>query len=191
MRHFDQAFVELRRAATLDPLSNIVACDLADAGIYAGRYQDAIAVLQRTLQRDPAFAPAHDYLAATYIRTGELDLADQQAHIFQQLTGNDGKIRAVQMMRAVRQGDHAAQRRELLRSLHDPSLTPFHLAMVYFAIGDKENGYAALDHAVELHEWWLITLPVEDAFDSVRQVPRFRAIEARVGLPITEPAASP
>jgi TolB-like protein/Flp pilus assembly protein TadD len=189
-RRFDQAFVELRRAATLDPLSDIVACDLADAYIFAHRYQDAIVILQRILKRDPGFTPAHDYLAATYIRTGELDLADQEAHTFQRLTGNDGKIRAVQMERSSRQGDRAAQRRELLRSIHDPNLTPFHLAAVYFAMGDKENGYAALDQAVELHEWWLITLPVEDVFDSVREQPRFRAIEARVGLPTDEQVAS-
>jgi len=168
----------------LDPLSNIVACDLADAEIYAGRYQDAIAVLQHVLKRDPGFAPAHDYLAATYIRTGDLDLADQEAHTFQRLTGNDGKIRAVQIVRALRQGDRTAQQRELLRSLHDPNLPPFHLSTVYFALGDKENGYAALDRAVQLHEWALITLMVEDAFDPVRAEPRFRTIESRVGLPV-------
>ncbi len=187
LRRFDQAFVELRRASALDPLSAIVACDLADAEIYAHRYRDAIDILQRILQRDPGFAPAHDYLAAAYIRTGDFDLATQEALTFQRLTGNDGKIRAVQMERSLRQGDRTAQQRELLRSLHDPNLTPYHRSTVYFALGDKPNGYAYLDQAVQQHEWWLITLPVEDAFDPVRQEPRFRAIEARVGLPAIEP----
>jgi len=183
MRRFDQAFVELQRASALDPLSDIVACDLADAEIYAGRYQDAISVLQDVLKRDPAFAPAHDYLAAAYIRNGDFDLADREAHTFQSLTGNDGKIRNLELIRAVRQRDRIAEQREIARSLKDLSLTPFHLSTVYFSVGDKDSGYAALDQAVQRREWPLITLMVESGFDSVRAEPRFRAIEARVGLP--------
>jgi len=140
-------------------------------------------VLQNVLKRDPAFAPAHDYLAAAYIRNGDFDLADREAHTFQSLTGNDGKIRNLELIRAVRQRDRIAEQREIARSLKDLSLTPFHLSTVYFSVGDKDSGYAALDQAVQRREWPLITLMVESGFDSVRAEPRFRAIEARVGLP--------
>ena len=49
----------MKRALELDPLSLIINTNLGQAYLYAGRLDDAIAQLHKTIEMDAGFYPAH------------------------------------------------------------------------------------------------------------------------------------
>jgi TolB-like protein/tetratricopeptide (TPR) repeat protein len=183
LRQFAPGLDELRKARDLDPLSPIMASDLADAYIYAHRYDEAIAELKKVIQLYPNFAPAHDYLSAAYSTAGRVDDAAREAEIDRQVSGTDGKLYFVRIQGLIQQGNLAQARREVADALRNMQLSPVKRADLYFSVGEKDAGYADLDRAIQQRDWWLITLLDDPSFDSVRHEPRFLAIERRVGLP--------
>src|SRR6185312_7563273 len=66
MKRFDDSLVELRRAEELDPLSQIIGTNLADALVFARQYDEGIAQYKRTLVLNPNFPYAHQALGRTY-----------------------------------------------------------------------------------------------------------------------------
>jgi hypothetical protein len=62
---FDGNIAESLKAEEPYPLSTIVGSDLAGS-LHAGRYQDAINELEKTLTMDPGLVPAHGYLSEAY-----------------------------------------------------------------------------------------------------------------------------
>ncbi len=59
----NEALTEIERANALDPLSRIISTDHGRILYVSRRYDAAIAQLRRTLDLDPDFATAHDWLA--------------------------------------------------------------------------------------------------------------------------------
>ena len=53
--------------------------NLGHAYFLAGRYEEAIAALERVLNRNPNFWPAHVYIAASYVELGREEEAWAQA----------------------------------------------------------------------------------------------------------------
>ena len=70
-KQFDQAFEEFHIALSLDPLSPIMNTNYATTLMDAHRYPEALAQFQKTLERDPAFKPAHHKLSQLYAATGD------------------------------------------------------------------------------------------------------------------------
>jgi len=62
---FDGNIAESLKAEEPYPLSTIVGSDLASS-LHAGRYQDAINELEKTLTMEPGLVPAHGYLSEAY-----------------------------------------------------------------------------------------------------------------------------
>lgn len=60
--------------------------------------------------------------------------------------------------------------------------SPGHLAILYTALGEREQAFASLDRAYEIHDLQLQYLGVEPAFDPLRTDPRFQNLLRRVGL---------
>jgi hypothetical protein len=53
---------------------------------------------------------------------------------------------------------------------------------LYFALGKKEEGFAALNRHVETDPYYT-QFVIDPLFDGVREDPRFKAILARIKLP--------
>jgi TolB-like protein/tetratricopeptide (TPR) repeat protein len=183
LRRFAPGLVELRKARELDPLSPIMASDYADACIYARRYDEAIAELKQVVQLYPNFIPAQSYLVSAYSDAGDLDAANSQAETYLQISGDDGPLHTVHLKRLVLEGKLAQARTEALPLLKKKVHLPVATADIYFGLGESEQGYAALERAIQQRDWWLVTVLDDDSFDSIRSEPRFLAIERRIGLP--------
>ena len=190
LRRFDAGLGELRKAHDLDPLSAIIASDLADGYIYARQYAPAVSLLKQTLQFYPSFVPAQSYLVSAYADSGDLQAAGLQAEAYRQLSHDDGPLLLVRLKLQLLQGNLDEARRQAVPLLEEKKALPVGTADIYFDLGEKEKGYAALDQAVRQHDWWLITLLDDPSFDSVRDEPRFLAIERRVGLPVSDNTAT-
>lgn len=186
LQRFDQSIAELLKARDLDPLSAIVGCDLADGYLHADRYADAEAELKRIQNLYPDFAPAHFYLAEVYGVQSNFAAAEIEAQDYLRQTGEQARLQLVRIQRQVATGSAAQARRDvslLLRGKSGPGFSSYQKAQLYFVSGQKEAGYAALEDAYRERSWWLVTMLVDSAFDSVHGEPRFHDLARRVGLP--------
>ena len=74
----------------------------------------------------------------------------------------------------------------LLRDLKESSakhyFPPYHLALIYVGLGEKDEAFNMLEKAFEERYPWLIHLSVEPRLDPLRSEPRFKALVSRIGL---------
>jgi DNA-binding winged helix-turn-helix (wHTH) protein/TolB-like protein/Flp pilus assembly protein TadD len=56
------------------------------------------------------------------------------------------------------------------------------MAVVYVALGEREQAFAHLEKALAAHEWWLSSLKVNPLFDPLRADPRCADLIRRTGL---------
>lgn len=61
--------------------------------------------------------------------------------------------------------------------------SPFDIALVYTALGDKDAAFAWLDKAMKDHSTWLVYSKWEPRIDPLRSDPRFQDLLRRIGFP--------
>jgi TolB-like protein/Tfp pilus assembly protein PilF len=185
MRRFDASINELLKARELDPLSAIVGSDLADGYLHAGRYAEAEAELKRIQNLYPDFAPAHLYLVGVYSALSNFTAAEIEAQAYFQRTGDEAPLQMARIQRQTATGSANQARRAASLLLHGKSgssFSSYQKAQLYFASGQNDAGYAALEDAYRERSWWLVTMLVDPGFSSVWNQPRFRNLARRVGL---------
>jgi len=181
----DEAIVELRKAHELDPLSPVIATDLAKQLCGAHKYDEGLALFQKTLDADPDFVLAHQYLAQAYEQMGRYP--DAVAEIkkiksWEDLPEEQGLLGHVYAMQGKRKEaleiadwllTHSAQR----------YVDPKYLARVYAVLGEKDLAMVWLEKLCEQHSSGVLALRHDSAYDSLRSDPRFQDLIRRVGLP--------
>jgi len=79
-----------------------------------------------------------------------------------------------------------AEARKILDQLKGRSqqtyVQPMWLAVIYIALGDKDQAFDWMQKAYEDRSAWLVYLKVDPLFDNVRQDARFTDLMRRVGL---------
>jgi len=181
----DEAIAELRKAHELDPLSPIIATDLAKRLCDAHRYDEALALFQKTLEVDPDFVQAHHYLAQAYEQMGRYPEAIAEVEkikSWEDLTfavGQLGHIYALQGRRpaALEIADKLRQRSAQRYA------DPFYLIKIYAVLGEKELALVWLQKGYEQHSVAMLRLRHDPDYDSFRSDPRFQDLIRRVGLP--------
>jgi len=61
-------------------------------------------------------------------------------------------------------------------------VSPFDLALIYAALGEKDKAFALLDKAVAEHSTFLVYTRWEPRLDPLRSDPRFQGLLKRIGL---------
>jgi tetratricopeptide (TPR) repeat protein len=81
------------------------------------------------------------------------------------------------------------KREEALRVLNDwlersekEFASPYHMALLYFALGKNDLGFQWLEKGYEGHDGWLMNMKVDFLLDDVRDDPRFAALLKKMGL---------
>jgi TolB-like protein/DNA-binding winged helix-turn-helix (wHTH) protein/Flp pilus assembly protein TadD len=181
-----EAVSEMERARDLDPLSLIVNTLVGFAYSNARQYNRAIEEYEKVIQLDPRFAPAHYFLGGALINIGQYD--DAIAHLQRARDLSHG---ASLMSAGLARGYALAGRRDQarhslrelqLRGMHN-YVSPYGLAQVYAALGDKSGALDMLDRAVNEHAFESLFLRVDRSFDSLHENLRFEELLKRVGFP--------
>ena len=179
----DQALAEFNRAYELNPLSTVTNLALGYRLYYARKYEPAIGQIRKTLAMDSSLVPAHEYLGRAYEESGmtaESLVEFRKALDLSQ--GDTNELAALGQAYAV--AHQPAEARKILDQLKDRSqqtyVQPASIAVIYMALGNKDQAFDWLQKAYDDHSAWLLYLKIDPWADSVRSDARFTDLVRRV-----------
>ena len=184
MGRLDEALAENQLALDLDPFS-LIARNMKGKYLYfAGRYEEAESAYRATLAIEPNHALTYKGLAEVYTITGKFDQALSATHRAIELSGGSAFIEDDLGYIHARAGN-VLQAREIIDRLKKVSsekyVPPYGLAIIYIALGEKDEGLAWLEKAYDQANF-VDFLKVDPVFDGIRSDPRFISLEKKMNL---------
>jgi TolB-like protein/Flp pilus assembly protein TadD len=180
-----EAISEAARARELDPLSSIINTLNGSVLLYARREDEASMTLQKTLELDPNFWIAHYFFGKTYLAKKQYSDAIAEFSKARELSGGNSLAIGMIGYGWALAGDLAKARAVLteLKSLSSQRyVPPSNVAVLCFALGEKDEGFIWLEKAYQDHDVRLSRMKVDPEWDSMRSDPRFVAILKRIDL---------
>ena len=183
-RH-QEAITEGERARELDPLSLIINTLDGQYLVSARRYQEAIARLKETLELDPNFWLAHFMLGTALVEKRIYPEALSEFAKATELSNGNAEAMMMTGYTWAMAGDSVKARAVLaeLKSRAGQRYVPAeHIAMLCFALGERDEAFTWLEKACENRDVRLCRLKVDPRWDSLRSDPRFVDVLKRMGL---------
>jgi tetratricopeptide (TPR) repeat protein len=174
---FDEAIAQMQAAHELDPLSLIIEVNFARCYYFARRYDRAIELLQRLVQKEPDSWIGHMILGQTYLVMGQLTDATRELERANALLPDYPRNLGVlgdAYGRAGRRKEAEKLIGELAKLSRTRYVSPVYDAMIRMGLGDKPQALAFLEKAYVERSDWMPQLNTEPEFDLLRSDPRFR-----------------
>jgi serine/threonine-protein kinase len=185
MGRLDDALEEMRLAQLLDPVSSIVARDLAMVHTYRREFDAALEQCDQTIELNPHFSPAYWTLGVIQEQRADLDEALAAFQRAIDLAPQSPRMHAGLARTLALSGKRklaiAAQRR-LEGVARQRYVSPFEFATIRFALGQMDAGFESLQKACVDRAFDVLALKVDPRFDSIAGESRFKAILAAIGL---------
>ena len=182
-----EALVEARRARELDPLNLRINTLEGSFLIHAGRTDEALTRLQETLEVDPNYYLAHLIASSAYIEKGMYSEAISEARRAREIAGDRGTRAEANLGYALAKSGKEAEARSVLEGLLKSSaeryVSPYHIALVYNGLGERNEALAWLERAYAQRKLGMVFLKVEPKWNDLRDDPRFQDLLRRVGFP--------
>ena len=183
----EEALAEMRRAFDLDPLSPRGGFGSARLFFFMRQYDAALDRYRKTLELDPSWAFAHEWLGYAYEKKnmakeaiGEWSKAlhlsgvDEDASLLEGTYAESGFEAAV----------HALAQKQLERIKEKTARGEYVPAVeyvtAYMRLGDKEQAFAWVAKASEERNRLAFEIKVNPIFDSLRDDPRFEPLVQKV-----------
>ena len=180
----DVGIAKRRVALELDPLSTITNFELGQAYYFNREYDKALEQLKKTLELDPEFPPALQWIPLVYLQKGMHDEAIAWVKRagespVMRVSGTGGYVLAV----AGRERE-ARQELDRLKRLRDQEyISAGAISLIHAGLGEKEEAIAWLEKGYEERAFQMQFLKVEPRWDSLRNDPRFMNVFRRIGFP--------
>jgi len=186
MGKFEEAHKVIEKAREINPLSAIIFTDMGFSMYYGTKYDDAIRSLKSTIEFYPAFPLAHLWLGRAYQAKKMYTEALSEYQIAQTFSKDFvPTIAAMGFVYGIT-GKKAEAEKILIR-LKELSgqkyVTPYGVALVYAAIGDKDKAFEYLEKSYLDRSHWLVWLKLDSRWESIRSDKRFAQLLNKVGLP--------
>ena len=185
MARLDEALEQILLAQSLDPVSSIIARDVAVTQYYRRDFDSALEQCDHTIELNPHFAPA--YLTLGMIQEQRKDF-DESAAAFRRavdLAPNSLRMQSA-LARTLALSGKRDRAIDALRTLGEIESTryvsPVEFMTLAFAAGDNEAGYRWLTKAGDDRCFDLLALKVDPRFDGLRDDRRYAAVAGRIGL---------
>lgn len=181
----DEALNAMRIAGEIDPVSSIVARDLAVMHFYRRDMDAALDQCDHTIELNPYFAPAYFTLGCIQEQRGDFD---ESIAAFQRAIHLAPRTpRMVSALgRTFALAGKKEQALEMLRALETVAteryVSPLDFAWIYFALNDSEEGFLWLSKAFDDRSFELLSMNVDPRFDPWRGEARFFPLLSKLEL---------
>jgi len=181
-----EAREEMSRAQTLDPISSIIARDVARIHYYSQNYDAALEQCDQGIELNPHFPPADWMLGRIQEQRGDLE---ESAAAFQralQLSPQSPLVQAAlgrTLALSGKRKEAACILRELLDLRGKRYVSPFEIGLLHFALDEVEEGFVWVEKAFQDRSYELITIRVDPRLETLRGDPRLCTMIRRMGLP--------
>lgn len=178
-----KALANIKRARELDPLNMRVNAIEGMLLTYAGNVDAAVAKLQRTLELEPNHRIALMMAARAYIDKGmfaEAIAATGKAREVAPFSTEPIAYGAYALAKSGKRADAQAGLDELFKIANTRYVPPYHVALVYNALGESEKALDYLEKAFTEKDVRMVWLKVEPKWNNLRNEPRFIALMKRM-----------
>jgi serine/threonine-protein kinase len=181
----DEALDEITAAQALDPVSSIVARDLAVIHFYRRDFETALEQCDHAIELNPHFAPAYWMLGVIQEQRREFD---ESAAAFQRavyLSPETPRMHGA-LGRTFALTGRKKLALEILRKLEGYAkaryVSPLEFAWIQFALGNKDLGFRWLSQACSDRSFDLTCIRVDPRFDPLRDDDRFKLLIRQIGV---------
>jgi TolB-like protein/Tfp pilus assembly protein PilF len=181
----EEALEHILIAQELDPISSIIARDVAAVHYQRRDLSAALDQCDHTVEINPHFPQAYWILGLVQEQRGDFD---ESAAAFQraiQLSPQSPRMQAA-LGRTFALSGKKDQAERILHELHQRAgqryESPFDLASLYLALGDRKNGFDWLANAFRDRCFEVLTINVDPRFDPFREDPLFTRLIKPLGL---------
>ncbi len=153
---------------------------------FAGRYDEAVAQLHRTLELDQDFPLAHFELGMVFLQQGRVSAAVEELELATEL-GNDSPIHIAALGGTYARAGRLDDARDMLLVLEQLDTSRFvpalYFAGLHISLGDRERALESLDTAYQERAGYLLYLSLDPTFSELKDEPRFESLLNRLGMP--------
>jgi TolB-like protein/Tfp pilus assembly protein PilF len=185
MGRLDEAVDEMFMAQSLDPVSSIVARDLALVHMFRRDYDAALEQCDHAIELNPHFSPAYWALGLVQEQRKDFDEAVAALQRAIHLSPQTPRMQAA-LARTEALAGKRKEALEILKKLETLSqqryVSPFEFASVRFAVGQIDLAFRSLNRAVQDRSFELLWMRVDPRLDAVRGDKRFEAAAKQMGL---------
>jgi TolB-like protein/Flp pilus assembly protein TadD len=180
MGRFDVGVAAVRHAVTLDPLNPRSHEMLGEALFWARRYQEAVVAFAEVISLEPDFKRAYGFRGVAYYWLGDLQSARSACETKPDHWSSMWCL-AITYQQLGRHADAEAELTKLQATFGDNSA--YQCATIYALWGNRSKALEWLERAVRLPDAGLVYLKTDALMDSLRNEPRFQAIERALKFP--------
>jgi eukaryotic-like serine/threonine-protein kinase len=189
MGRMDESAAESRRALELDPVDDGLTDCLCWHSYAAGKYESSIQLALEVLKRQPQDTWEMTILGWDYEQNGSLDRAVAQ---FKKAVETEPKGSPLSTFLFAGLGEAYARAgmksdaEQVLKSLIEKSkqsyVSPFDIALIYTALGQKDTAFEWLTKAVNERSTFLVYSKWEPRLAPLRTDPRFHQMLKKIGF---------
>lgn len=179
MGRLDESLREIEIARRLNPLSPGVLTALAWVHIGRREYEKAIELCDSALSLNKENTSIYSFKSMALMKLGRYDEA--LATIEKAYQINESGLAELGVIYGISGQQEKA--REVLRKLKAEQVTPYNLAVVHAALGEKDIAFKLLDKQAESKSVDLLSLRIDPLLDTLRDDPRFADLETKMNLP--------
>jgi len=181
----NEALDEVYKAQALDPMSLVIAVEVAWNLYMAREYDKALQQATRTIDMEPEFAATGHVLGLALEQVGKYDEAIGVFKRVAELSGAHQSAVASLAHAYARSGrtkDAAAILNELAAESNKRYVAPYLFSVIHAGLGDKAKALESLEKAFETHDVWMIWVNRDPRFDLLRTEPRFQNFLRRMNF---------
>jgi DNA-binding winged helix-turn-helix (wHTH) protein/TolB-like protein/Tfp pilus assembly protein PilF len=180
-----EALAEIKTARQLDSLFPFGGALEGQSLAYAGRLDEALDRLQKTTELEPNFWMPHLFTSGVYMQKGMYTEAVTEARMTRKLAPFQTASAAYEgyaLARSGRADEARAVLDELVTLAGKRFVPPYHIALIYSGLGDRDNALAWLERGFEQRDPKMTFLKVDSKLDDLREDPRFISLMGRMNL---------